>query len=165
MRASTVALDPGKWRAGVAIFDASAELLWAEDAVAPRGAQLAWDPYRTARGILATVARTAGDVEGLSWVVEAPRSYPGRRGREEDLETLRAVSAAVRDLSSPSAWREVAPSAWKGTAPKRITHRRARAALGTAELLRWHGGPDAADAVVLGLVHLGRLRRGARRPR
>ena len=96
-------------------------------------------------------------------VIEVPLVYKGATARDKDLEGLREMVRLVRAASKRNGVYvySVTPSKWKGNVPKAITARRALALLTEPERATLADtGDDTTDAIGLGLVALGRAKRG-----
>lgn len=148
------ALDPGVRACGLSVW-VDGRLIRAE---LVRVDTTRWQPAIMAGAVVAAASIDAGLPE--AWLVESPRSYPGREDREENLEGLRKVIAALRRIARPGVVRTVAPSAWKGNVPKVVHATRIFGALGQAEARIVPADHNVVDAVGLGLYGLGRVRRG-----
>lgn len=151
-----VAIDPGKWHCGVAVFD-DRLLVMANTIHIPPGR------WRVER-LVDTIVEYLGPVMCQeSWIFETPQSYPGMHAREDDLESLRETIAGLNDLDRVTRRRSVRPGTWKGNVPKPIHHGRIYKALSTSELERtppMATSPDTWDAIGLGLYALRRVGRG-----
>lgn len=158
-----VALDPGKHRAGVAVFRDS--VLW--------WAGLCGDgksgPLSTVRATVAALTLGAQPSPFFSWaIVENQQVYRGLPGpNPNDLIPLAFVAGGVTaSISSAAdcAFRFPLPREWKGSVPKKVWTARILSRLSTAELdiLKAVKCPaslrhNTVDAIGLGLWHLGRL--------
>lgn len=167
----TVAVDPGKRKAGLAI--AQGNTLIFTDTVMVRRPQ---GPTRLAEKCALVIRGFVYPrIHTLRIVQEIPRDYPGKQGRTVDLNALREMNDALweecraltrRRRDEPALshlLRRFRPSEWKGGVPKSVHHPRVRAALSVREALLWPDGHDARDAVGLLLFDLGRIGRGGMR--
>jgi hypothetical protein len=147
-----VTIDPGA-KTGIAEWS----VVWTASAYDPPvGALVAvgtvaietsdWVPPRRARRVVweRPVLRTAGRV----------------RATPDDLVTLayRAGLAVALYRTAGTSVDAVTPAQWKGSVPKAIHHRRILGALtATERTIAGDCGPDALDAIGIGLRLLGRL--------
>lgn len=153
---SLIAVDLGKWTSGVAVFDQSNRLVRAFEITIPRGPNPA--------GRMAEAIITEVGIEH-PFVVEKMKDYEGKAGRAGDLEQLREVPKELRARGARVHERTAA--SWKGNVPKHVTHARALDLLDEVEVenIDDAGDKEIMDAVALGLVFLGRARRGVVRPK
>lgn len=164
----TVAIDPGKWKCGVAIGDG--RLSWAAtlhvgDRDRDHPGLL---PVLVAREIRERVCPTP--LWRVHLVQEDPQDYPGHPRRRRDLAQLREHNRSTRALlercltlpySGVLTSRLVRPGRWKGNVPKDVHHRRVVQELSLAERdLCTELNHDGWDAVGLWLWAVGRVRRG-----
>lgn len=146
-----VAMDLGKRKMGIAVFDADGTLTSA--ATVRAKITRSWTPWRTCDAIV--LALKDMRVETFDAVCEMPRL----RGMEinKDIDCLIRVGAVLPEYIGP--WSETyAPAEWKSQVAKDLHHRRIREALMESETALWDGqGHDARDAVGIGLFALGRV--------
>ena len=151
--AGLVAVDLGKRKVGVAVFDAHKRLVAARTIHTQRGQQ-EWDPHITAEAVLAF---TDNNVDAQAdWVCEYPHLRHNDRDNHHNITPLQRVGDI---LAEAGGWAEkYRPSEWKRQVHKELHHRRIRAALSTPEQGVWDAlGHDARDAVGIGLFALGRI--------
>lgn len=124
----------------------------------------------------------AGPLLTVETVVEWPVAYRSKTAAHKDVERLKAVCTGL--AGSGDYFTKYTPRAWKGAVPKPAHHARVARFLtedvfspGLWKCVRpttayvgglaswWEGiGPDARDAVALGLFHLGVTGRGGTKP-
>jgi hypothetical protein len=158
-----VAVDSGARKAGVALF------YWESDVkratlVAAATIETPTDEALPAE-VYAWVEDMTLDNESASfhWVVERPLKYNNRSRYHKDLDRLLKF---IQDF--PVKWdAQLLPREWKGNVgstlrkTKDIYHRRMFRAMSQHELvITADEGPDALDAVGIGLYTLGRIGRG-----
>ncbi len=161
-RHTLVAVDAGKTKAGLAVFEVGPitpfGLLLGACTVRIQGQH---DSAERMRDALLAAAVRIGAAYSIALVVEKPRKYTARRRAHADLDRLLDLVQALRD-ARPATFRALAPSAWKGQVPKDVHGPRILRALAPAErCLVPANEHDAVDAVGIGLYALGRSRRGA----
>lgn len=176
MAGRVIAVDPGIRGCGVAVFDWSSGAVYSELAKAEyvRNSSVPDAPARALAAVLMAYAvmTAVGPVrEDDQVVLEWPRVYWSRirsgaaRGDPNDLLPLAAVCGALATRGVPHCY---APSEWKGQLPKDVCRGRVRARLNAAEREVLDAAERAAgkslahnvaDAVGLGLHHLGRWAR------
>ena len=151
-----VAIDLGKIKAGVAVFDEQGALLGARTV----RIEAKTDVYVPEDMAVAMVeaARGLGGVERMQFIVEKPQKYKDKRNRHKDLDDLLAVEKMLR-LACRRAkvpFKALRPAAWKGQVPKHIHATRIRALLTEEEGKKMPEEHDAVDAVGIGLFVLKR---------
>lgn len=158
-------VDVGKWRCGLGLWDLNRAcpgglranfLIGAAEVSAGEG----WAPPSPVYGT--AIACVMWAPYGTRWVAETPQSYPGKQGREGDLDALRGVLDEIERLTGDRVKR-LRPWKWKGNVPKAIHQQRVMEALYEQEAAIVKALPrtrDALDAVGLGLYYLGRTGRG-----
>lgn len=170
----TIAIDPGLWRCGAAIFQFDRLIAVGEPEV-PRGGDVVvaiheWVatniPYSVAvpeAGWPAVDNTVRSDRNNVRWVSEIPQYYTADTAKRATLEALTRVVKALAPRVAT-----YRPTTWKGQVPKDIHQKRIRALLTPAELLLVNALPrdrDALDAVGVGLFVLCRSERGGVAPR
>lgn len=157
-----IAIDPGKHRAGVALFEKDRLAAVAEvvSDIGPEG--LAVNVYTWAQ--MELTLRGGSIARGVKWRSEVPQDYAGHPdAKTDDLDSLRLFVRRVRELAGRSPFRLYKPHQWKGNVPKPVHHMRIMDLLSPDEANRVRALPrtrDALDAVGIGLFDLGRSGRG-----
>lgn len=164
----SVALDPGKWKMGLAVTNdgvlVQAKAVWVFH-------RSTWDETAAVNAVLRMAPAYA-----TRWDIERPQVYHGnaKSSVQEDVALLsKLVDRLVRELKPLGAEIHVhAPYAWKRSVPKEIHRRRLRAVLSPVERslvepsgTNPHGKalPDVWDAVGLALFGAGRVGVGGSR--
>lgn len=172
---STLAcLDPGVSHPAVAVFR---DGLLAFVVVSKRREGASITPKMIGTRLRTVVDRALGATDAQSGplfvVVEWPSNYRSKLAARRDVDALKEVAKGFAGDIVPTKY---SPNAWKGNVPKIVHHARVLARLeadtftdalwrGISEdggLVVWWGGvgPDARDAIALGLFHLGITGRG-----
>ena len=155
--AGLVAVDLGKRKVGVAVFDDTGVLRAAQTIHTQRDTR-DWDPWLTADAVLDYAQDWAVGLSlEVDWVCEWPELRANDRHRHHNITALQQVGILI-ERSVPWAER-YRPSEWKRSVGKSLHHERLKEALGWEdyELDVWSGlGHDARDAVGIGLFALGR---------
>lgn len=152
--AGLVAMDLGKRKVGVAVFDADGTLTRA--ATVHSKAKGAWTPWRTCDRVAERLLQWGVDVLQADVVCEMPRL----RGMEmnKDIDSLIRVGGVMPEVLGRPWDEKYAPSEWKKQVEKGLHHRRIRESLTDDEASVWDGqGHDARDAIGIGLFALGRI--------
>lgn len=149
-----LAVDPGVKKAGWALF--------VNGVLRAGGTAIGRDAFSTSSEIVDVIE--ALHVLPDRVVIEKMRKYTGRGETHKDLDRVevmaKALGKAARTMwNAPT--KRVYPSDWKGNVPKDVCQRRVERTLTHNELDSMHDfGHDAMDAVGVGLVAVGRLKRG-----
>ncbi len=152
-----VAVDLGKRKVGVALFDRDGSLLAAKTIHTQKRTD-DWSPLVTASAVQGFVLDVAPQPE-LQWVCEYPELRgPADRGNYHNIAPLQHVGDLLHGWYG---WAEkYRPAEWKRHVKKELHHRRIGEALTASEreLIAWGRlGHDARDAVGIGLFALGRI--------
>ena len=152
-----VAVDPGKIKAGVAVWvvhQSQCELLAAATVQHPR--DLVSEVLRYVDTIDTKLPRM--------WVTERMQRYTAKVARDTALDSLESFVAEMRRQTS-GRWIQYTARTWKGQIPKTPHHHRIRRLLTSAEQATCGAYQhDKIDAVGLGLYTLGRSRKGGVAP-
>jgi hypothetical protein len=159
----SVALDPGKWKMGLAVFH-DGVLRVACPVRVLKGRP--WSETDAVNAVLRAAPEGA-----VRWDIERPQVYrnTGRSSVQDDVEALtHLVDRLAHELRPLGAEVHLhAPYAWKRSVPKKVHHRRLKAALSPKEAALLVGLGDASldvwDAVGIGLFALGRVGVGGSR--
>jgi hypothetical protein len=147
-----IAIDLGKRKLGIALFDIDGCLLAADTVRCASG-----DPRDMIEAVLDWLA---GKGASLPWVIEQPVKYRFARAKHDSIDELLELLRVLQLVASPP-WVFYTPLDWKGNVPKAVHHARVRRALTPAEKAIFDDlGHDACDAIALGLFHAGRTGRG-----
>lgn len=153
-----IAIDLGKWVSGLAHFYRG-RLVEAYEVRIRRGS---FPALRMGQALLSAGLRHC-DEDGALWVSERMRDYPGKGARTENLEELRRVWEWLIEhfRKTPHDFRNIPAAEWKGNVPKAVTRTRIRDILFRAERVAVRPKTkETYDAVGLGLVVMGRAKRG-----
>ena len=175
-----IAIDPGKWKAGLAVGDT--ELRHAETVYIPRP-RTPNPKGELWRGLAPKLVLAVKDhlrlheeppPPRIHVIQETPQDYPGKPRREEDLQLLRDFNDRVWTLlqselggafGSIVTRRRATPHTWKAGVPKEVHHRRVVQELSHRERdLCRDLNHDGWDAVAMYLWGCGRLGRGGAAP-
>lgn len=156
--AGLVAIDLGKRKVGVAVFDELGVLRAAQTVYTQRNTQ-EWDPWITADAVQDTVTEylvALGLTMPFDWVCEWPELREKDRRNHHNITALQQVGIYI-ERSQP--WKErYRPSEWKRQVAKDLHHQRLKDALDDGEAEIWAAlGHDARDAVGIGLFAMGRV--------
>tara|TARA_R110002020_G_scaffold21537_6_gene73088 strand:+ start:3126 stop:3671 length:546 start_codon:yes stop_codon:yes gene_type:complete len=155
-----VAVDLGKTKLGVAVFDVDsrgqARLYWAGTLTATKRAAPEEVASLVTSSVDFLVARSLTSKVPVLWVCEWPQKYDTKRKYHEDLEALHAVGRVLPPWSE-----KYRPREWKAQVPKKPHHRRIRRELLQVEKEAMQDrNHDTLDAIGIGLFATARHRRG-----
>ncbi len=133
------------------------------------GASSGWALFAERTLVRAGVARPVARFEGVRDIaIEIPQYYPDQKKDVpiQDLISLALIAGRWLGAHPDAAVRAYFPKDWKAQTPKAIGNQRTLGELSEAEcaVIEYprdaKGRTDVLDAIGIGLVHLGRLRRG-----
>lgn len=150
-----LAIDPGVRKLGAAVFSPDGELL----ACRTIESGSVFGLVRELRALVEAVVPRWGV---LDTVVERMVKYKSAPAMHADLDRVEATTKAIADLWPWRRPKRVTPEKWKAQVPKPVFRRRILGTLSLEEatLLPPEEEHDPWDAVGIGLVTLGRLKRG-----
>ncbi len=170
---TTICIDPGLRCTGLAVLISGLVVCAAaiENPSTARGPE-AWIAMATAVvDVLNTTPALRDEVDHQqplpvnTIVVEKMVSYPGSPVRVDDLMELVGVTGAIVGmLPTAKTYKSYRPREWKGQVAKPVHNRRVLAKLSPSEQFLLSGTSkalvnNAIDAIGLGLVHVGRMKK------